>query len=264
VARIFDLHNDLPTANVAAEKFDKKSKIVHVFWTTKLTGPISFVMNYLVKAKQDARIFYAIEDLHFIKCVDVLKKLCVLPFLYMGLTWNEDNRLAGGCYGEKGLTTLGLSVIKVLNEKNVAVDTAHLNKKSFDEVLEHSNKVLCSHTCLDSIFSHKRNLTDKQITDLIAKGGVVGIATAKEFFGEKYKYNRIDYLMQIDTFAQKFGVNNLCIGTDFHGTAPLDGLKKYKDFDLLQNDLIKLGYTSEQIGKIFFSNADGFFNPPAP
>ena len=55
--------------------------------------------------------------------------------------------------------------------------------------------------------------------------------------------------------VQKFGVNNIGIGSDFYGTENLPiNLKSYDDFDNLIQLFFKNGYNENDIQKIFFNN----------
>ena len=50
---------------------------------------------------------------------------------YCGLTWNANNNLAGGALDYGNMTEYGQDVVKMLEESDIFVDSAHLNEKSF-------------------------------------------------------------------------------------------------------------------------------------
>jgi len=249
---IFDIHNDIMTAHGEnAEKFILQNMVVLVIWATRLTQWDAFTLAR--KANTISRT--AFEDISFVD--DITKLLEVNP-LYCSLTWNYDNKFAGGALQDGELTGLGKDAIEFLNSANIPLDTAHLNRKSFFEAVTCADKVLCSHTCFDYVCSHPRNLTDEQIIYIIEKKGIIGITFVSEFLSDSIA--KIDDIIRhIDYFVQKFGVKNLAIGTDFLGTAPVDGISNYFDISKISNRLVGLGYSQEAINQIFFKNAQEFF-----
>ena len=166
---IFDIHNDIMTAHGEnAEKFILQNMVVLVIWATRLTQWDAFTLAR--KANTISRT--AFEDISFVD--DITKLLEVNP-LYCSLTWNYDNKFAGGALQDGELTGLGKDAIEFLNSANIPLDTAHLNRKSFFEAVTCADKVLCSHTCFDYVCSHPRNLTKEQIAYIIEKNGIIGI-----------------------------------------------------------------------------------------
>lgn len=259
---IFDLHNDILTSKMSladkrgiiAEDIQDLKGLVLVYWTTQMKA-----FPDKIRLRKYKNVFYAIEDLGVLTDDD-FEKLKEFNPLYCSLTWNGDNDLAGGVGGFSRLKTRGKIVIDYLNEINVVVDTAHLNRLSFYETVDRAERVMNSHTCLDSIFPHERNLKDEQIKLIIEKGGIIGLTLVSTFMS-KSPVDASDYLIQIDRFVQKFGIDNVAIGSDFFGTANLPrNLRKYYDFAPFEYALINAGYKREDIDKIYFKNAQNFFN----
>ena len=85
--------------------------------------------------KYHTKFFLSVEDLGFIKTEQDLKKLIDLRPISVTLTWNEANQFAGGANSNKKLTKLGIETIKLLEEKDVLIDTAHLSRKSFNQFI---------------------------------------------------------------------------------------------------------------------------------
>ena len=280
---IFDLHNDYPTSGEPCDKAFCPHVVVQAFWTSELIKPFDYINNYINNknttsgfcGKTSISTLYAIEDLWFASNSDMLEKVCKLPLMYASLTWNHQNLLAGGANSDGRLTALGANVATQLINCNVALDTAHLNRKSFYDCIElvenmHLNgnnqnqkpKIINSHTCLNSIYNHPRNLTDEQIKKIINLNGIIGLTPVAQFMrSDPHNADLTDYIKQIDTYAQKFGVANLAIGTDFYGAPLLSGLANYNDFKFLAQDLEKLGYSKYTINKIFYKNAYEFCLP---
>ena len=261
---IFDLHTDLPTFDTARKnklEFVQKNAdtvMTLAVWTSELTNPLQKVQDTVKTYSHFKNVRFAIEDSWFVTENNMFE-IVSLPLLYCTLAWGGNNALAGGHLGDGALTELGNKFIATLNGADIAVDTAHLNVKSFYKVLESGKKVLCSHTCLYSVYPHTRNLTDSQIKDLISAGGVVGIAAVSSFMG-KAVAGRADYVEQFVRFADKFGTEALCVGTDFFGTEPLDGFSSYDDAENLKCDLIGRGFSERETDDILFNNANNFYS----
>ena len=101
-------------------------------------------------------------------------------------------------------------------------------------------------------------MTKEQIAYIIEKNGIIGITFVSEFLScRKAKVD--DIVRHIDYFVQRFGVNNLAIGTDFFGTTPVNGILNYSNFSKIFDRLISLGYSQENIDRISYKNAQEFF-----
>ena len=262
---ISDLHNDMLTTMDSSEYarylhgIKEYAAPVLAVWTTRLDVKRGFLKKLAdAVPKESAR--FALEDAHFLG-EGPLEQLGEIPLLYVGLTWNDDNTLAGGAKSgtQMGLTERGKTVIREAERHGIALDVAHLNRRSFFELMDYAHgKTLCSHCCFDAVYSHPRNLTDEQIELLVLRGGIVGMTFESSFLtGLKAKIS--DVVRHIDHFVQKFGCDSLAIGSDFNGCAPPDELCDYPSIFGLAYELEKLGYDQSDIRKIFETNAQNFF-----
>lgn len=270
---IYDLHNDLITGDINPSLYgayllkaesEGVRAVILAFWTTRLRGVSADMLNaYAERFKRlnsGIELSFAMEDLHFIT-EETLSLLNVIPLKYAGLTWNGDNALAGGALGCQGLTQLGRTVLKECGRLDITVDTAHLNCKSFYEVLQaHEGRVMNSHCCFDAVCSHPRNLDDRQIEALIERGGIIGLTLERSFL-TRGRAGLDDVIRHIEHFTQKFGCDNICIGSDFNGSSPPEQISGYEDFRLVKTGLLKRGYSESGVEKIFYRNAQQFFKP---
>ena len=257
---VFDLHNDLFTSTLSPARIVRAQCAaadiaVYAVWTSELSRPMEFIRKCL-RYPAGKHFPFAVEDLGFAR-EDEVEEICALRPLYCGLTHNGRNRLAGGALSFGSLTPLGARVAKRLNRAGIAVDAAHLNRESFFAVADCTVKLIDSHTGLESVCSHPRNLTDEQVRIVLDHGGVVGLTAVRDFIGG---HRAEDYVRLIDSFVQRYGVDGACIGTDFYGTDALTGLHSYKDFAAIADKLSDLGYTEREIDKIFYQNAQNYFS----
>ncbi len=269
--KIFDLHNDYYLKLNSSTKKDKyiqktskhAENIISALWTSELNNreaisEIEKARNYV---NSQSKLLLGVEDLHFLNKENLSDFLATRP-VYAGLTWNTSNCLAGGAHESGKLTRFGRQVVKLLEDTNIKVDTAHLNEDSFMELCSVATKpIFCSHTAFYGLNPHERNLKDYQIKMIIDSGGIVGLCLVSDFLTNTKICSVQDIVSHIDYFACKFGINNLALGTDFYGTEHLPkGVKNYSDLtSKLTKALEKIGYTEKSINKIFYNNASEFF-----
>lgn len=263
-----DLHNDLITVKSfedSVKYLEENSiyidKIILAIWTTRTkynnyTDICSLIKKY--NSLEKSEILFGIEDISALE--EKFERILELNIFYASLTWNYDNNLGGGAYGEKGLTDKGKDVLKKLNYNNVVLDTAHLNRKTFWSCIDFfEGNIINSHTCFNSVFKHKRNIDDDQISAIITKGGIIGLALVGDFLSSESKANMYDVARHIDYFIQKYGDKNLCLGTDFFGTDNLPkNLSNYSELYRLVEYLQKIGYNKDTVERIFYKNFEDF------
>ncbi|MBQ8468807.1 MAG: membrane dipeptidase [Clostridia bacterium] len=269
---IYDLHNDyftsIKSARVKNKYLSSAQKVAKtlatVVWTTEFDAQKSLETIKRAKILTGERdfTFLAIEDLGFASKQSLLEIANENP-KYCGLTWNYNNNLAGGALEYGDLSEFGKFAIKLFETRNICIDTAHLNEKSFMSLATITEKpMLCSHTASYFINNHPRNLKDYQIKIIADSGGIVGLSLVSEFLSGKKKSTLDDYVKHVDYLVNKFGIEHFAIGTDFYGTKHLPkGIKNYFDLEKkLTEKLTNLGYTKDDILKLFYQNAEKFFN----
>ena len=189
-----------------------------------------------------------------------IDKLAAFNPIYVGITWNGENRFGFGCDYSEGLKPEGKRLITLLNERNIAVDTAHISKGGFKDIVDNAKIVVNSHTCFSGVYENKRNINDYQIKKIVERGGVIGVTFVGYFMTGYKKCEISDLIRQIDYFCQNFGTDNLAIGSDFYGTDFLpEGLETYEGYDKLKEYLsVNLGYKNDDIDKILYKNLADF------
>lgn len=186
---------------------------------------------------------------------DRIFKLKSDGIIFLTLTWNGENNLAGGVKSDKTLTDFGKKAIKNLNRCKIGCDLSHLNQKSFFKAAEISDFPLATHSNCRSLCDNPRNLSDEQIKILHQKGGIMGLCFYPEFLGDdvfESIYRNIFYL------CEKGYEDIIAIGSDFDGarmSPKLDNISKVKD---LYSFLEGKGFKSELLHSIFYLNAYNF------
>ena len=256
--KLFDLHSDFPTKVKDFNDIiiNSDTEIVGAVYSGKRT--FSQAIEIAKKVKTISKnVHLGFENIGYEDCN--FEEIIKLKPLYCSLTYNGENQFGYGCDFDLPLKSYGESVAKELSNANVFIDVAHLSIKGALQLTTLTNKVFCSHTALNSVYKHKRNLTDDVIVEIVSLGGVIGLTPVSYFISNSPTL--FDYFIHVDYFIQKFGDKNLSIGTDFYGCDKFAGnLSSYEDFIKLKEIMLNHGYGEETVKNIFYKNAKNYFN----
>jgi len=188
-----------------------------------------------------------------------LRNLYRLGVRLVTLTWNFPN-----CIGypnfewkhkDEGLTPFGVEVVAEMNRLGMIIDVAHLSDQGFYDVAKLSKKpFVASHSNARAIEVHPRNLSDDMLRVLAEKGGVTGLNLEPEFLGNGGSIEAM--IRHISHMKNTAGVEVIAIGTDFDGTSHLTAIQDAGCMGKLLDVLTKAGFTSGEIDKIMYKNAD--------
>jgi membrane dipeptidase len=121
-----------------------------------------------------------------------------------------------------GLTPRGIELVEVMNARRVLVDLAHINRAGFlhaADVHDKTQPLICTHTGVNGVHRHWRNIDDDQIRLVTETGGVVGIMFHGGFLdGTNWGYcppeRVIAHMEHVISIA---GEGAVAIGTDYDG-----------------------------------------------
>lgn len=188
-----------------------------------------------------------------------LRNLYRLGVRLITLTWNYPN-----CIGypnfewehkDKGLTPFGEEVVCEMNRLGILIDVSHLSDQGFYDVVRLSKKpFVASHSDARSITNHYRNLSDDMLRKLAEKGGVTGLNFEPDFLGDGGSFEA--KVRHISHMRKVAGIEVIAIGTDFDGTTHVAEMKDIGCIDILFDALKKAGFTSGEIDKIMYKNAE--------
>ena len=256
--KISDCHNDFLTSILnRREKIEyiKNLKNVKVLccavYTTEKNLNIKDINRYkdelyILQTYTKTKLLFTIEDIGFIKSKEDLKSIIKLRPFSVTLCWNYKNNLCSGALDEGGITPFGEYVVKELEQNNIIIDTAHMNKESFYDFLKITSRpIFNSHTNIFSLHKHKRNLNNHQIQQIINSNGFMGLSIYQYFISNK-EISSIDIANQINYLIINFGYKNIGFGTDFYGIniLPKD-INNYYDFKKIKKYLLNYGYTNK-------------------
>ena len=133
-----------------------------------------------------------VEGGHMINSdLDVLRKFAGLGVRYMTLTHSGNDEWADSSTDRpvhNGLTDFGNEVIREMNRLGMMVDISHVSDKTFYDAIEVSKApMIASHSSCRAICDVPRNMTDRMMKDLAAKGGVVQINYHAGFLSQEFR-----------------------------------------------------------------------------
>ena len=211
--------------------------------------------------------------LHLEGCEAIDPEFHALDVLYaaglrsIGPVWSRTN-----IYGEGvpfrypstpaiggGLTQHGFELVKHCNTKGVMIDLAHLNQAGFDDVARHSRHPLVStHSNAHALCPHARNLTDGQLEQIRASGGIVGLNFAAAFLREDGRMISdvpiVQMLRHLDYLIDKLGEDGVGLGSDFDGAVVPDEIGTVAGLPVLVDAMQKHGYGAQLVQKICHGN----------
>ncbi len=249
-------NNNLAVSGKKGECFEKWVQTFAIWISEEIENPYNFYKNALKHLKKSltdtVKPIFAIEGGTIIDSVERIYELKQDGIEFIALTWNGENKIAGGVKTNKDLTAFGKSVIDRMNALKMAVDLSHLNKKSFYSVIERADRVLATHSNCKAVCNVTRNLGDNQIKLIAQKGGVIGLNFYPLFLGENVIQKVYENIYHLCDMGFE---NNIAIGTDFDGADMGDGITDLSKIPYLYRELLKKGLDKELLYKIFYKNA---------
>ena len=178
----------------------------------------------------------------------------------MSLTWNEENELASGNRTDHGLSPVGRLAVKEMEKQGILVDVSHLNDTGFWELMDIAEKpFVASHSNARAVCSHKRNLTDEMIKEMIKRGCLIGLNYFKGFLSDDPdSAGPEDLYAHIAHFFELGAEKNLALGSDFDGCRLPQFLSEPEKVPQYCDYLLGRGLSEEQIEDIYWKNGLAF------
>ena len=204
-------------------------------------------------------IMRAIENGYAIgKNIDLVRHIHDRGVIYMTLCHNGDNDICDSARGNSehgGLSAFGRKVVKEMNRCGMMIDLSHAAESTFYEVLEQSTApVVCSHSSCKALCDHPRNLDDRQIKALAAKGGVMQITMYSGFLRKEGEATLEDFMQHLEHAISVAGIEHVGIGTDFDGDGAVKGCSSAAQLRNVTRELLRRGYSNGDIEKIWGGN----------
>ena len=153
-----------------------------------------------------------------------------------------------------GLTAFGREVMKKAEELGIIIDLAHASEALFWDVVSDISKgrAIVSHTGVQGVHRSWRNLSDKQIRAIAAKGGTIGIMFARKFLGGSNLSRLMQHIKYVVDLA---GIDHVSLGSDFDGfVRTAVGIGNASEYPHITASLLREGFSVGDTRKILGGN----------
>lgn len=162
-------------------------------------------------------------------------------------------------FRDTGLSAHGVELVRRVEAAGIFVDLAHISKKGFaDVVREHDREkpLLVTHTGVDGVHEHWRNLGDDQLRAIADSGGTVGVMYQSSFLGDPAFSGRAASVADhLEHIVRTVGEDYASLGSDWDGAivTPRD-MATCEELPLLVQILLERGHSDTRIKKILGGN----------
>jgi membrane dipeptidase len=159
----------------------------------------------------------------------------------------------------QGLGTRGADLVRLLNEKRIFVDLAHINRAGFFEALDAHDPALppiVTHTGVAAVRPHWRNLDDSQIRAIAERGGTIGIMYHTPFLSDGWGRAPLACVCDhIDHVVKVAGHDFVSLGSDWDGAivTPKD-MPTCLELPRLVEALLVRGWAAHDVQKLLGGN----------
>lgn len=178
----------------------------------------------------------------------------------MTIVWNGENEIGSGHTTQHGLSPFGKEVIPQLEKNGILVDVSHLNDPGFEDLLAVAKKpFLATHSNARSICSHKRNLTDDMIREMVKRECLIGLNYFVKFLEDEGNVSGLHQLMKhVEHFFALGAEKCLALGSDFDGATLPQCLNSPSKAAGIYNYFLECGMDKDLAEGIMFRNAQKF------
>jgi membrane dipeptidase len=185
----------------------------------------------------------------------------------IGIVWSRPNAFGWGVpfvYPSSpdtgpGLTAAGKDLVRACNRLGIVLDLAHLNEKGFwDTASLTTAPLVVTHTAVHALTPKARNLTDRQLDEVAASGGVVGITFTRSDVAANANLDGdvplFETVRHIQYMIQRMGIDHVAFGSDFDGTRISDEMVDVTGLPKLIDLLRDTGLSEAEMRKVAHEN----------
>jgi membrane dipeptidase len=160
---------------------------------------------------------------------------------------------------DSGLTNFGRAYLRRLNDKKIFVDLAHISKKGFADAVEvhdPSQPLIVTHTGVDGVHKHWRNLDDQQLRAIADTGGTIGIMYAPHFLGDSMFGGRAASIVDhVEHIINTVGEDHASLGSDWDGAIPTPrDMPTCLELPRLVQIMLDRGWSDTRVQKVMGGN----------
>ena len=213
------------------------------------------------KTKHKAAFILTVEDARLLSDdIGRLEHLSSCGVKLLTLQWQRETLTGGGFDTDAPLTDYGKMVVKRCAELGIIPDISHANESTARDIIETALEVSCpviaTHSNSYSVCRHKRNMSDTLYSELVNAGGIVGISLAPQHLNIKGVADSEDVFAHIDHYAEREGIEHICLGCDFDGieTTPRD-INNLSEIENIAEVMLRHNYNESYVRAVFSDNA---------
>ncbi|MFH1144835.1 MAG: membrane dipeptidase [Candidatus Eisenbacteria bacterium] len=206
-------------------------------------------------------LLLAVEGAHSLAgSLEMFAAFQALGVRLLTLTWNHANPFGSGCrtdpHEDRGLTPLGRELLAAAMRLGVVIDLAHASAATLADALGCiAHPPLVSHCACAALRPHPRNLSDAQLREIGAAGGVVGITFCPAFLAEEGA-SIATVVAHVRHALDTAGPAAVALGSDFDGVPSLpEGIGGCEDMPALFEALFAAGLSEPVLEGIAWRNA---------
>ncbi|MGO9902339.1 MAG: dipeptidase [Solirubrobacteraceae bacterium] len=157
------------------------------------------------------------------------------------------------------LTDAGRALVRRCAELGIMVDLSHLNEAGFWDVARIApGPLVASHAGVHALCPTSRNLTDRQLDEIGASGGLVGVVFACPFLRADFADDACTPLTLIAEharyIAERIGPAHVALGSDFDGATIPGELGSAAGIPKLVQALRDAGFSRPELDAIAWGN----------
>jgi len=152
----------------------------------------------------------------FERNVDLVEAFYRLGVKHTLLAFNQANSAGGGCAEREdgGLTSFGRKLVAEMERVGMLLDLSHCGRRTSMQALQQATRpVVFSHSNVDKLYPHYRNLTDEMIRACAATGGMVGLSGSSMYLGDPAAKTAALF-RHLDHVVQLVGAEHVGLGLD--------------------------------------------------
>ncbi|MBD3235724.1 MAG: hypothetical protein GF330_03385 [Candidatus Eisenbacteria bacterium] len=280
------LHVDLPRLARA----DVRAAVWAICTADRLAGPAGTALALQMLARAQAVLVHETDRLQLVRnqadlerCLDghrlgmilglegahaLLGEIALLDAFHalgvrvLTLCWNSDTPFASGCRpaggNDGGLRPAGRALLRRSAELSLICDLAHASPRTLQDALGVVPRpFLVSHTACAALRAHPRNLTDGQLREVAAAGGLVGITFCPGFLSDPPQAASLETVCDhIQHALEMAGEEAVALGSDFDGVTALpQGIEGAQAWPRLLETMRRRGWNGETIAAVAGGNA---------
>lgn len=225
----------------------------------------------------NCKFLYSIEGCDYITDIQELEELSKAGLNSILLVWNNPNKYGSGNRTNNGLTEQGREFIRKAIDLGLGIDLSHANEQTFYDIIEEiklkqkeGKQVICyaSHSNIQTLQNHPRNLNDNQLEKLKEVGGLLGLVAYRDFLINSTDLDELKkaYAEHIKYAVDMLGIDSVMLASDnmyfinkFDTYEEREPVYHYDKMKEEMQEILNLYFSETEVDKIMYKNAEKLY-----